>query len=255
MYQLDQISFSRIAAYSGGFGCPAKFKFGYVLGLKARMKGTSLSIGWGVGHVIAMPTRGRERLTVWRGEWEDYCHKGWDDIDPEQDREAMLEKGRDMLAQAAIQLPRISADEMPEYYTERTICDPDTGEELPPFVGYLDWYTPKTRVITELKTSSRLSPPNNHLMQLALYSHVMSEPDTPVSLTLIQISRAKVPKIRIDDVTITSNQERWILRSVADTVHAINANIFPARPSFMCNSCEFRAACQDGDFSGLVEKG
>ena len=255
-YEPEYISVSRINAYSGSFGCPKRYFFSYVLGLRSRWTGASLAIGSGIGRALQSikAINAGDPLAVWMGEWEDYCHKTWDGIDPDVDREAMVSKGADML-RALYTAGVHNVTGIPECeIVDAVIHCPDTGEELPPLVGYMDWYCPITHRVTELKTGRSIANWENHLVQLAVYRWAATKPEAPPSVELIQVNKSKAPKVERQVVTITDNQEKWVMGAIAKTVRAIRAGHFPERPSYACRSCEFRGACQEGDFSGLVEK-
>ena len=255
------ISVSQINNYSGGYGCPARYFFGYVLRLRSRFVGSSLAIGSGLGRAIQtpLPKGCTDSLPVWFDAWEDYVHSVWDELDPDVDRDAMLSKGKDMLRALAKVGVRVSG--IPEFEVKGAILNcPDTGEELPPLIAYLDWYDPICHHIVEFKTSASIKRWSTHLVQLAVYRYVTTKigpsgERIPPTVELLQVNRGKSPRVHSETIFgLNDKKENWVLRSVAQTVRAIRAGHFPTRPSYACNSCDFRAACQDDDFSGLQEK-
>lgn len=243
-----RISVSQINTYSSGFGCPAKYRFKYVMELERITVSSALTIGLGVGRSVHGATLGE-----WINKWQAFCTQARS-LDPEVDRAAMEAKGIDMLRALWTSGIRTFNGE-PEYVISNLVIhDPDSGEPLPPLIAYLDWYDPIRHQVTELKTSSSLKPWNNHIVQLAVYRWATTRDGVPPHVRLIQINRAKQPKVRAEDILISDRQEAWVLRSISKTVGAIRAGHFPPRPSFMCRSCDFREACQDGDYSKLQPK-
>jgi len=256
--KIDHISASQIKTY---IRCPAAYRFSYGMGLRADTINKNMAIGIGVGKALAEDWQGKpmaQALDLWSDTWRDYMGQAWDLIDPDEDRAAIVDKGVDMLtALAASDLPAHLG--MPEYFVKTTLADPDTGEALPELYAYFDFYDPLANSIYELKTSRGIGKWDAHLVQLALYEAAATQstedgPAEPPSVSLIQVSRAKKPRVQVDPCEITHQQSQWVLRSTAQIVRAIEADQTPALPSFMCAGCEFKRACQSRDFTGLVEK-
>ena len=261
-YEPDHISASRLSTYGGGFGCPRKYMFRYVMNLQSRWTTSSLAIGIGIGNALRCPMMNGTTRTLadMIRSWDEYMNETWDDIDPEvEDRSAMVSKGKDMLR--ALSLAGVTTIQgLPEHRIEvDDMKCPETGETLPPLLAFLDFYDPVTHRVTEFKTGASLRQPSTHLLQLALYRFAATrhtEDGTPVppQMRLIQVNRAKTPRVRSEDVLIPENMQDWIIRSAASMVRAIRAGHFPARPSFACSSCSYRRACQEKDYSGLIER-
>ena len=256
----DHISVSQIQYFSGAFGCPAKYYYKYVLGLRATARGASLVIGTGIGKALqAAPPDGSPRtVQMMLNTWDDYAASVWDSIYLGADRPKMLQKGRDMIkALGAAGLTNVQG--VPEYKIDGVVLyNPTTGEALPPLVAFLDWYDPVCSRVTELKTSSSIRGPETYMVQLAVYRYITTREDddgtrTPPEVRLIQVNRAKSPRVKIQTVTISDAQEDWVLRGISETVNAIRAGHFPTRPSYACKVCDYRKACQDRNFAGLVK--
>lgn len=257
-YQIETISASKLGTYNGAFGCPKKFWFRYVLGLQSKWKGTSLAIGIGVGRALQVSGVGSAgaSLAKWFGTWESYCHEVWQDIHPDDKlgREKMVDKGKDMLRAFYTSGIR-SIGGIPECEVRRVFRCPDTGEELAEYVGFLDWYDPVLHRITELKTVAAHKSHDTWLLQLSLYQWATEEEDREsAKISLVQINRAKTPRVKSEEVHLSDNQNLWIKRCVSKTIASIRDQHFYERPSFACKSCDFREACIDGNYSNLIER-
>jgi len=241
--------------------CPAAYRFRYLLRLRAPYQSEALTIGIGIGNAIraTVPPGSPNRRAIWLNSWRDYVRRAWEWIDPEADKDAMIDKGVTMIEALADSSLGAYLGE-PEYKIEGVeLFDPDTGEELPPLLGYLDFYDPLLNRVTEFKTGRGILKWDQHLIQLALYRHGATRINDdgtadPPKMRLIQVSKAKAPRVMIEDCVITDNQQRWVMAIVAQTVASIKSDHLPPRPSYACANCDFRRACQDRDFSGLEEK-
>ena len=253
--KMNYISHSRLSSYSSFYGCPRKFEFSYVQNLTRITMSGSLGLGGATHHAIgSMIPEGEERGTVWAEAFTDYFESVFERIDPEADRPALKAKGLEMVAALDEELPADLGEAQYKIETPPTVIN---GVEIPPFVGYADYYNPTDHHLIELKTSGRInSNPYSHLPQLGLYSIALETLTTEApTLDLVQVTSAKTVRVLSEPVTIDAEQKEWLKRYVSNTVAAIEADHFPERITPNCRFCDFREACQFADFSKLREKG
>lgn len=233
-------------------GCPRKYRFRYLDKLEPESRSGNLAFGaavhsaveWWQGERIAKREPDLDRaLRIFRADWTAQT------ADPALDLEDKSPDELRDLGEALVRLfvERFAAEPPPEAVEQRfevVLRDPATGATLPiPLVGYLDALG--DGVVWELKTAARKTGLGDYLLQLSAYSlAALSVTGKRPRIRVVQLIKTKVPKIEVEETTLTQRDEAWFAEVAAGVHDAIERGAFPPNPSWMCPRCEFRGACR-----------
>lgn len=232
--------------------CPRKYRFRYIDRREPESRSGNLAFGsavhsaieWWQSERMAGREPGADRAArLFRADWAAQT------ADPLLDLEDRAPGEMQEIGEALVRLfvERFAAEPPPDAVELRfdvTLHDPATGRPLPvPLIGYLDAYQPG--LVWELKTAARKAAVSDHALQLAAYSLAAREATgrRPV-LRVVQLVKTKVPKVEVEELTLTRRDEAWFAEVAAEVFEAITMGVFPPIPSWMCPRCEYRGACR-----------
>ena len=118
------------------------------------------------------------------------------------------------------------------------------GAVLPvPFVGVYDLLG--DGFIGEVKTAARKTGVGQWILQLSAYSIARRKATgARPTVKVIELIKTKVPKIEVEETSLTDAQEAWFTEVAIEAYRSIEAGAFHPNPGWMCEGCEFRKACR-----------
>lgn len=244
----DYLSVSQVTTY---LGCPRKYRFRYIDGREAERRSADLAFGAAVHSAIEWWQRERiegrappeeEVLLIFRADWTAQNASGDLDFDGDDPSEMRA------LGEAILSLfVERFANELPVSVEERfevPLRDRRTGDHLPlPLVGFLDFTG--EGLVGEIKTTARKSAASQWLLQLSAYSYAVREvTGVRPRLRVVQLVKTKVPKIEVEELTLSDRDEAWFVEIAGEVLDSITRGAFFPNPSWMCPRCEYRRACR-----------
>lgn len=126
--------------------------------------------------------------------------------------------------------------------------DPDTGEVMPPLVGFIDAVTETDgRVqLMELKSGKRRWDEDKLTFdhQLVAYRMAMrAEGVHDPELRLVVVTRTKSPDVQLERLVRTDRDEREFVETAANVLRAVRAQAFVRQRSWACKTCPYAEAC------------
>lgn len=234
--------------------CPRKYRFRYLDKREPESKSGGLAFGSAVHSALAWwqeeRIQGRvpdldRALRIFRADWTAQV------ADPLLDLEDRIPDELQELGEALVRLfvERFAQEPPPQAVEARfevALADPVDGDPLPvPLVGYFDAVSPG--LAWEIKTASRKTAVSEYGLQLAAYSYAvrMTTGKRP-HLRVVQLVKTKVPKIEVEELTLSDREEAWFVEVAVEVFDAITRGAFPPSPSWQCARCEYRGACREG---------
>lgn len=248
------LSWSQLNSYRG---CPRRWFFSHVEGLKPDFVGSALLLGSAfhsaVQHHYEQQLIGRPTSSA---ELDDVFHRSW--TDEAGDVNVRYAKGDDEQAAKDTGIRMLDAFLKSELATlpgsviaiEETLTG-SIHPEMPDLLMRLDvaWQDDDGLHLMDLKTSrSRWSEGkvNESSEQLLLYQLLATElaPDQPLSLHFGVISKARKPAVQMLDVPgDTTARSRDVVDLMLPVWNGIKAGIDFASPSPMCSGCAYKSKC------------
>lgn len=243
------LSVSQLSVY---LQCPRKYRFRYLDGRDPEDRPVALALGaavhatlaWWLQERIAGRTPSPEDvLRTYRADWLServatrLLLRGESPAQVEAAGEALVRLFVDRFAEEPP--PRVAEERF-----EVELVHPATGQHLPVrLVGFVDFAT--DRLVGEIKTTSRRMPPSQWWFQLAAYRYAHRRRyGTAPRLVLVELIKAREPKLEVLDAPVTEGQERWFLEVASEVHRSIVAGAFHPIPSWRCATCEYRSACR-----------
>ncbi len=249
--KLESISPSRIAAY---LACPRRFAFRYVEDAPAAFRPATLAFGSAVHS--ALETFHMERLagrtplpaaieTLFLVDWHAALAQGLAFKEGE-DADSLARLGARLVAAYMAAVPEDLGVVAVEAPFQVPLADPATGEVLgPDLMGIFDLFA-EGDTIVELKTAARAFDHGTlarHL-QLSAYAFAYrSIHGTIPKLRVVALMKQKTPKVAFHEATRDLPELRWWARLAAEVCRAIEAEVFPPSPGWMCDGCEYARPC------------
>ena len=247
MSRPDHLSVSQVTTY---LGCPRKYRFRYLDKREPEVKSANLAFGsavhsaiewWQMERIAGRVPDPDRALRMFRADWTAQL------ADPLLDLEEKTPEDYAALGEALVRLfMERFASEPPllavEQRFEVALHDARGRLEVP-LVGYLDGVGES--LVWELKTAARKTAVSEYALQLAAYSYAVRE-TTGVRPTIrvVELIKTKVPKIEVEEVTLSDGDEAWFVEVAGEVWAAISAGAFHPSPSWMCQRCEHRRACR-----------
>ena len=249
----DYVSPSRLNCW---LGCGLRFKCRYIDGLPSPTT-PALFLGRQIHRGLESFYRHRQLgITLSADEVVQRMLAGWaaavdedgmvfESVETEQ---AMHRQAADLIG---AYLKHAPANEKPlavEVAVEAPLIDPDTGEDLGlPLVGVIDLVLgePEGAVISDFKTSSKSSPPDEitHEVQLSSYSWLFrhAQGRDEAGLEIRSLIKTKTPKVEFHRYPRRSDAHFGRLFAIVRAyLDDLDAGRFVIRPGWGCASCEFK---------------
>lgn len=243
------LSVSQVTTY---LGCPRKYRFRYVEKREPEKRSADLALGsvvhaavewWETERIAGSVPDVESVLRMFRIDWHSQLATA------EYDFEEKSPEDMKLLGEALVRLyvERFASESPPaaaELRFEVPLVDPRTGLPLPlPLVGFFDQVG--AGYVGEIKTAARKTAVESYGLQLAAYSYATKQltGERP-KLRVVELIKTKVPKIEVEEVTLTDRDEAWFVEVAAETLGSIERRAFHPSPGWMCGNCEFWRACR-----------
>lgn len=250
---LKHISISQINLY---LRCSLKYQFQYVERLPKPFKPSGLAFGSAVHSSIEWlhkeKMQGKEKsledlLSTFQVDWFNQKIETEIHYKNKETEAELRETGEKMLSlyyQHAKSNGHVTASEWP---FELPIVNQETGEVLDlPLQGYIDMIE-NGDVIAELKTSAKAMNQDtvDSMLQLTAYAYAYEQifRQEPKELKIINLVKAKTPKLQILTTRRTSQDTERFFYTVQEVIEGIKARVFLPCPSFLCKDCEYAIDC------------
>ncbi len=240
------LSASKISTY---LSCGRKFKFRYVWKIPAQWKAAALAFGSAVHG--ALETFHEQRVSdgtmspeatagLFRIDW---AAEQVDDLKFKEGESAedLGATGAELVRQYALANQSLEVVAVESAF-ELLVAD---GIVLR---GVFDALLAGDRV-RELKTAARNYDEGTlaRHVQLSAYAWAYREIyDREPVLEVVAMLKLKHPRIAIHEVTRTLEDDEWFVELVVEVARAIQAEVYPANPSWACSDCEYGQACRGG---------
>ncbi len=247
----DHISVSQINLY---LLCPLKYRFSYIDQLPKAFKSAELAFGSAIHSSIEWWHKQRQagNTKLWTdisGIFEaDLNAQSVDHIRSKNgdDLNAMLEKGKEMLAVYVKEYPGATPVAAEQGFRVPLI-DLETGEKLDlPLDGYFD-LVEEGETVVELKTAAKvydLTTITQHL-QLTAYSYAYAFlKNKDPNLRLDILTKGKTPKFHSFEVFRDKNDKVRFFHLAKRVLDGIRSRHFYPNAGWQCPSCEYFEACQ-----------
>ena len=242
-------SVSQVTTY---LSCPRKYRFRYLDRREPEHRSADLALGsavhsaiewYQVERIAGVEPELSSVLRIFRCDWHSQGALGDLTFDEDEKPEDLNQLGRELVR---LFVERFRDEPPPSAVEERFevfVRHPKTGALLPvPLVGYFDLVGPG--YVGEMKTTARRSPVSAWSLQLSAYSHAQRRltGERP-TMRVIQLVKTKVPKVEVEELVVSEQEENWFVEVAVEVYAAITAGAFPPSPSWMCGRCEYRRAC------------
>jgi putative RecB family exonuclease len=242
------LSVSQVTCY---LGCPRKFRFRYVEHRPVEHRSADLALGSAVHGAIEWFTRVRGTgttpeldrvLRAFRVEWHALLAGDEYAFDEGDTDESLGALGATLVELYVTRFLQETAGR-PEERFEVALPLPGGAGTTVPLVGLFDEVDEER--VTEIKTTARKSPLDTWSLQLGTYAFAFHERYGRFPrLRVVQLVKTKVPKIEVEEMTVSARDVAWTLEVLGEARIAMAAGAFPPNPSWMCGRCEYRKACR-----------
>jgi putative RecB family exonuclease len=246
----DHVSASQLTTY---LTCPRRYRFRYVDKVEPDHEPAELFLGSavhaGLAHWQTKRIEGEDvgvdvAIDAFREAWvkslRDEHPRFWDATP-----EVMEASGEGMVRIFVAAMATLPPPQGVEVAFGVPVILPN-GDELPvPLVGFQD-YVLADGVVVEVKTTSKKQDPRlAWLLQLAAYAYAqrLTEGKRP-TVRVVQLLKGKAPRVDVQDVTLTGDDERWFLEVLGAVYASMQAGAFHPAPSWACLRCGWRRVCR-----------
>ncbi len=253
------VSYSQIKGYQI---CPAKFHFGYILGVEPSHRPVNMVLGGAVHHALALHysyIMGKEEkpeedalITWFRDRWDKEMDRPIPVVfDEKKDEGAFMDAGVALLRtfHAKSDVPTVLAVEQP---FSIGLTDPGTGEVMEPqLIGAMDLIVEEKGlpVVVEHKTAAKRYAQwqLDFELQPSLYAHACREIGIgEVGLRYQLLVKTKSPSLQLCDIKRGEKEITEALETVCTVLSAIEAGHFWKNRSWACADCQYRYRCDEG---------
>ena len=128
------------------------------------------------------------------------------------------------------------------------IHDPDTGEVLPPMVGYLDAVVEDIdgafRVLEHKTAARRYSEAKLRWdLQAAAYDMAVNKMGLEATVSFQLLLKTKTPAMVVYPVERTALDHKYLLHTIAGVHRASQAGAFPPIRDWWCRGCQYAVPC------------
>lgn len=237
------LSASKVVTY---LQCPRRYKFRYVARIPTPWKASALALGSAVhstleafhlqraAGVTMLPSAVGGLFRI------DLAAELLDDIRfrDDEDAEDLATMGEALvkLYAAANQNLNVKAAEVPfELPLSDTVL----------LRGVFDVLLDGDRV-RELKTAARDYDAGTLARHIQISAYCWAYPrlfGREATLEVVTMLKTKQPRIETHEVTRTVAEQAWFVQLALEVARAIELDVYPARPSWACSSCEYAEPC------------
>lgn len=241
-----------VSQVTGWLLCGRKYKFRYIEKREPEKRSADLALGsvvhsaiewWENERILGRSPCADDAVRLFKVDWHSQTATA------EYDFEDKSAEDLKILGESLVRLyvDRFASEPPPaaaELRFEVPLVDPRNGATLPvPLVGFFDQVG--NGFVGELKTAAKKTPISTYGLQLAAYSYArkLLTGQRPI-MRVVELVKTKVPKIEVEEVTLTDHDEDWFVEIACEVYDAIERGAFPPNPSWMCGRCEYAAACK-----------
>jgi len=253
------VSYSQIKSY---MICPAKFQFGYILGVEPSHRPVNMVLGGAVHHALALHYDNimqkkqkpeEDALIAWfTDRWDAEMDRPVPVVfDEKKDEATILDAGIALLRKfyEKSDVPTVLAVEQPFSIELR---DPATGEVMEPqLIGAMDLIVEENNkpIVVEHKTAAKRYAQwqLDFELQPAIYAHACREIGIgDVGLRYQLLVKTKNPSLQLCDINRGDKEIAEALEIVCAVLRAIEAGHFWKNRSWACADCQYRYRCDEG---------